>query len=119
MPLTAVMVAGTLMGRWRISIVFALWVMLCQETACAVTLGWGVYLILFSQRRGIGAALLIGSIVWVLLCVELFIPFFAAEGRYERFDLYGALGSAHCGTIAPPSRSPGEGLGLYRTRSRS
>lgn len=92
MPLLGIMVATGMTGRWRTSLVMVGVLLLCKETVAAVTFGWGVYVLLFTSRRRTGVVILLASLVYFVLCVKLFIPHFAAAGRYERLDLFGELG---------------------------
>ncbi|MCH7703402.1 MAG: DUF2079 domain-containing protein, partial [Planctomycetes bacterium] len=83
-----------LRGRWRWSHVCLIGALLCEETVCGVTLGWGVYLILFTDRRRDGAWIAAASIGYLLLCTMLIIPFFAPSGDYTRMQLFGELSPA-------------------------
>ncbi len=80
-----------LRGRWRWSHVCLIGAMLCEETVCGVALGWGLYLILFTDRRRDGAWIAAASIGYLLLCTTLIIPFFAPSGDYTRMQLFGEL----------------------------
>jgi len=110
MPLIAVMIAAGLAGKWRLSVAMAIVVLLCKETAAAATLGWGLYMLLFTPRRKSGAALAVGSIVYALICIYLIIPHFAASGVYERTSLFGELGANLPALIGSIFTRPGDVL---------
>ncbi len=93
MPLLGLMVATGVTGRWRTCLVIVGILLLCKETVAAATFGWGLYVLLFTPRRRTGVVILLASLVYFILCVQLLIPHFAATGRYERLDLFGELGS--------------------------
>jgi len=93
-PLLAFMLMAFFTERWRTSIVLLLLVWMCEETTTAVTLGLGVCLAVFTPHRKTGLLIAVGSIAYFLLCVQVFIPYFAATGRYDRLDLFGDLGKS-------------------------
>lgn len=93
-PMLAIMVASGVMGRWKICMASAVIILLCKETAAAAVLGWGLYVLLFTTRRKTGALIMVGSILYFILCVKVFIPYFSASGQYERLDLLGELGQS-------------------------
>lgn len=78
-------------GRWGWSHLCLVGALLCEETVCGVALGWGLYLILFSQRRRAGLVILTASILYLLLCTAVIIPSFADAGTYTRLALFGEL----------------------------
>jgi len=92
MVLIAVMMNTALADRWGWSVVLMVLIWLCEETTTAVTFGWGIVLILFGRQKLLGALAAVGSVVYLLLCTQVFIPYFAASGQYERFSLFGELG---------------------------
>ncbi len=94
MPLLALMIAAGVTGRWRTCLVMVVLVLLCKETAAAATLGWGLYVALFTPRRKTGIVIALGSVAYFILCGMLLIPYFAAAGRYERLDMFGELGNS-------------------------
>ncbi len=106
-PLIALMISTGLTGRWRTCLVFVVLILLCKETAAAATLGWGVYLALFTARRKLGISIAVVSLVYVVLCVSVFIPHFAATDSYQRVDQFGDLGSSFAAVALSPFRSPG------------
>jgi len=93
-PLLTFLLTAFFTERRRTSIVLLLLVWFCEETTTAVTLGLGVCLALFTPRRKTGLLIVGGSIVYFLLCVQVFIPYFSATGRYDRLDLFGDLGKS-------------------------
>jgi len=93
--------------RFGLSLLFAVLAMLCEETVTAVTFGWGLYLASFTPRRRMGWMLALVSLVYLVLCVKVLIPFFAAGARYERFDLFGQLGRSLPDLLAAPFTQPG------------
>jgi hypothetical protein len=101
------MIGSGLLGRWRLSVVLTVIVLLCKETAAAATLGWGLYMFLFTARRKSGAALASGSIAYALLCIHLIIPCFAASGTYERASLFGSLGDTIPAVLVSMFTEPG------------
>jgi len=108
MPVIAAMIAAGLAQRWRLSMALAIVVLLCKETAAAATLGWSLYMLLFTPRKKSGAALAIGSIVYAWLCMYVVIPWFAASGTYERASLFGALGASIPAVVVSMFTQPGE-----------
>lgn len=106
-PLLAVMIAAGVTGRWRTSLVMVVLVLLCRETAAAATLGWGLYVALFTPRRKTGIGIALGSIAYFILCGKLLIPYFAAAGRYERLDMFGELGNSMGDLLAAGFYRPG------------
>lgn len=111
LPLLVGMVGSGLNGRWRVSLVLALLVLLCKETCAAATFGWGLYMILFTPRRKSGAALAVGSAGYAWLCIHVIIPHFAASGHYERMTLFGALGDSFTGLASSAFTQPGAFFG--------
>ena len=93
-PLLAFMLWAYFSERRRTSIVLLLLVWMCEETTTAVTLGLGSCLSLFTPKRKTGLLIAVGSIIYFLLCVQVFIPHFAATGRYDRLNLFGDLGQS-------------------------
>lgn len=93
-PMLGVMVASGVTNRWKICIGSVVLILLCKETAAAAVLGWGLYVFLFTTRRKTGGLIMVGSILYFILCVKIFIPHFAASGQYERLDLFGELGQS-------------------------
>ncbi len=94
MPVLAVLILAGITGRRRTSLVLVVVLLLCRETAAAVTLGWGLYVALFTPRRREGIALVVVSLLYAALCTQWLIPHFSAAGRYERLDLFGELGGS-------------------------
>lgn len=81
--------------------------LMVQETTAVAVFGWGLYVALFTRQRFLGAFIAAASVVYLVLCVKLFIPHFAAAGRYERMDLYGSLGGSLVELVMSPFRNPG------------
>ncbi len=106
MPLLGIMLVAAVTRYWRVSLLMVVLILLCKETTTALILGWGVYLAVFTQRRKSGMFIAAGSLVYLLLCVKVFIPHFAAEGQYARFDLYGELGSGMGDLVGAPFTQP-------------
>lgn len=93
-PLLGIMIASGVTNRWKICIGSVMLILLCKETAAAAVLGWGLYVLLFTARRKTGALMMVGSVLYFILCVKVFIPYFSALGQYERLDLFGELGQS-------------------------
>ena len=76
-------------GHWRWSYLCLAGALLCEETACGVAFGWGVYLMLWGgrQRDGLWVVVLTAAYLW--LCTAVVIPFFAPSGQYTRLGLFG------------------------------
>ncbi len=102
MPLLAIMITAGVLGHRRTCLVMIVLILLCKETAAAATFGWGLYLVVFTPRRKTGVLVAIGSIVYLILCVKVLIPHYAAGVQYARFDLFGKLG----GTLGELAISP-------------
>lgn len=81
-------------GRWRGSHLCLVAAMLCEETVCGVALGWGVYLVVWSNRRRDGVWIVTTSILYLLLCTAVLIPAFEGNGEYTRLKLFGDLSFA-------------------------
>ncbi len=81
--------SAALAGRWRTSHLCLAAALLCEETVCGVAFGWGAYLLLFGGRRRDGLIIVVGSLLYLALCTEVIIPYFAAEGTYTRKQLFG------------------------------
>ncbi len=79
-------------NRWRASHICLVGALLCEETVCGVALGWGVYLWLFGGRRRDGVTIMIGSVVYLLICTKIVIPYFDVGGEYTRLRLFGDAG---------------------------
>lgn len=94
MPVLACLIFAGVTGRRRTSLVLFVVLLLCRETAAAATLGWGIYVALFTPRRREGIAVVVVSLLYVTLCTQWLIPHFSASGRYERLDLFGELGGS-------------------------
>jgi hypothetical protein len=105
-PLLAFMLAAFLTGRRRIACLLLLLVWMCEETTTAVTFGLGVCLAIFTTHRKTGFLIAVGSLAYFFLCVELFIPHFAAAGRYERTELFGDLGKSMTEVLAAAFTKP-------------
>jgi hypothetical protein len=88
-PLIAWWISLALRGRWVASCVCLVLALLCEETVCGVAVGWGLYVVLFSERRRAGVMVMIISILYLLLATQLVIPYFAAEPSYSRLELFG------------------------------
>lgn len=78
--------------RWRASYICLAVAVLCEETVCGVAVGWGMYLLLFSDRRRAGIAIMGIAVAYLLLCTTLIIPHFASAGTYTRLHLFGDAG---------------------------
>ncbi len=113
MPLLGVMIAAAVTGHWRLSCVMVILVLLCKETTTALTLGWGAYLVLFTARRRLGIVIMVGSVAYLMLCTQVLIPHFAAEGRYERFTLFGELGGGIGDLLSAPFTQPDVFFGRF------
>ncbi|MCH7596364.1 MAG: DUF2079 domain-containing protein, partial [Planctomycetes bacterium] len=111
-PLIALMLSAAMSDRWRFCWVMVVVVLLCKETTTALTLGLGLYLLLFSKKRRAGVIVAIGSIAYLLLCTQLLIPHFSVAERYERMDLFGELG----GTVGELATAPFFAPGLFFER---
>jgi len=107
MPLLGIMIATGVTGRWRTCLITVGILLLCKETVAAATFGWGLYVLLFTPRRRVGAIIVLASLVYFVLCVKLFIPHFAAAGRYERMDLFGELGGTLWSVLGAAFTQPG------------
>lgn len=107
MPLIALMILFARSGRWRLSFLFVALVLLTKETAAAATFGWGLYLAVFSLRRKSGVVIAVVSIVYLALCVKVFIPHFSSAERFERLVLYGDLGNSAVELVLAPFTNPG------------
>jgi hypothetical protein len=68
--------------------------LLSRETHTAITLGFGAYVALFTPRRKAGVIVMAISVAYAMLCAAVIIPWFAKSGRYERLDIFGALGGS-------------------------
>jgi uncharacterized membrane protein len=108
MPLMAGLIAADLSNRPRLAWTLAVLTLLCQETTAAATLGWGVYRAIFSKNRFSGFLLAAVSILYLLLCMKVIIPIFAVDPRYQRLDMYGALGGTPLQLLAAPFTDPAE-----------
>jgi uncharacterized membrane protein len=93
-PILAALLAAAELRRWKACWIMVAVLLLCRETNAAATFGFGVYLALFSSRRRAGIVVALVSIGYAWLCAAVFIPHFAAAGRYERLDLFGELGNS-------------------------
>lgn len=106
MPLIVVMLSAGIAERWRTSLVITAVCLLCKETIAAATFGWGVCLAIFTRRRSTGAAIAVGSLFYVTLCVSVFIPYFADGGGYQRMTLFGELGHSFTELLQAPFTQP-------------
>ncbi len=106
-PILAFLLAAAEWGRWKACWLTLAVLLLCRETNAAVTLGFGIYLTLFSARRKAGVVVVVVSVGYALLCATVLIPYFAAAGRYERLDLFGDLGNSLPTLLASPFTHPG------------
>jgi len=117
-PILAFLLAAAELRRWKACWLTVAVLLLCRETNAAVTLGFGIYLVLFSIRRRAGVVVVAVSIGYALLCALVLIPHFAAAGRYERLDLFGELGDSLASLLASPFTHPGLFFGrLLRPQS--
>jgi uncharacterized membrane protein len=78
-------------GRWKASHVCLVLALLCEETVCGVAVGWGVYLVLFTNRRRDGVLIAIGTVIYLLLATQVVIPHFTSAMTYSRLKLFGEV----------------------------
>lgn len=107
MWMLALLVAATASARWRWSVCLVVLLLLCKETVAAATLGWGLAVLLFTARRGLGAGVVVLSVVYLWLCTAWLIPHFSVSGEYQRAELFGALGNSMAEVLSSPVREPG------------
>lgn len=93
-PLLGLLLAAALLDKWKLCWVLMAVLLLSRETHAAITLGFGIYLAMFTPRRRAGVAVAVISIAYAVLCAAVIIPYFAKAGRYERLDVFGELGKS-------------------------
>jgi uncharacterized membrane protein len=80
------------MDRWR---AFVLWSMLaaaCKEEMSLLVAMLGVYFALRHRRYAMGAVVVLLSVAWFLLCVQVILPYFNLGGESAHIGRYGYLG---------------------------
>lgn len=75
-------------GRWRLSTTCLAGGLLCEETVCAVALGWGLYITFLHGKRVLGCGIAIAAIAYVLAATIWIIPSFDVAGEYTRLRLF-------------------------------
>lgn len=106
MVLLVMLFAATELGRWRTCVVVFVLLLLHRETTAAATFGWAVYIMLFENKRKLGAALAVVSVGYAVLVMTVVIPHFSIGDHYERLGLYGALGNSLPGLMSAPVTRP-------------
>lgn len=105
-PLMAASLWAFSLNRWKTAYAFLACTALCVETASAAVMGVGLSFILTRRCRMTGLGIALGALVYAILCTRVFIPHFALSGRYERADLFGALGPDILNVLLSPIRHP-------------
>jgi uncharacterized membrane protein len=105
-PFIALSIACFHRSQWTFYWAATLIVLLTQETNAAIVFGFGLYSIIFTRHRWIGCVTASLAIIYLLLCTDVLIPYFAAAQRYERMDLFGDLGASPLGLLTSVFRSP-------------
>lgn len=112
-PLVMLMIHFQATGRVLASLVMAVLVLFVQETTSAAILGWGLALMLCKGRRFLGMTLAVLAGIYFMICVMWVIPYFSGGKGFQRFDLFGPLGSTTADLIQAPVARPAEFLGRF------
>lgn len=78
--------------RWRLYAVAAVGALLVKEEAALTVAALGMYLLLFTRQRRIGLVTALGSLVWLVLVVEVLMPVLRGPNGPVPFPGYDYLG---------------------------